>query len=213
MSGSNSPIERINVLGVGVSAINVALAVAEVKRWIKEGRREYVCVTGMHGVVESLHAEPLRVIHNHAGLVTPDGMPMVWLLWYHGHKNADRVRGADFMAAILEYGATQGWRHYFYGTKPETLAQLEARLKTRIPDLKIAGSLSPPFRELTPEEDEAIVAEINGSGADIVWVGTGQPKQEIWIDDKARRAGHADGAGFEGGGGDGGAALQFRALF
>ncbi len=181
MSGSKSPIERINVLGVGVSAINVALAVAEVERWIKEGHREYVCVTGMHGVVESLHAEPLRVIHNRAGLVTPDGMPMVWLLWYHGHKNADRVRGADFMSAILEYGATQGWKHYFYGTTPETLALLESRLKARIPELKIVGSLSPPFRDLTLEEDEAIVAEINASGADIVWVGLSTPKQERWM--------------------------------
>jgi N-acetylglucosaminyldiphosphoundecaprenol N-acetyl-beta-D-mannosaminyltransferase len=174
-------IQRINVLGVGVSAINMPLAVAEVERWITEGRREYVCVTGMHGVVESLHAEPLRRIHNRAGLVTPDGRPMAWLLWGHGHRSADQVCGAEFMAAILEHGAARGWRHYFYGTKPETLALLESRLKARIPELSIVGRLSPPFRELTPEEDAEIVTEINASGADIVWVGLSTPKQERWM--------------------------------
>ncbi len=121
------------------------MGVAEVERWITEGRREYVCVTGMHGVVESLHAEPLRRIHNRAGLVTPDGRPMAWLLWGHGHRDADQVCGAEFMAAILEHGAARGWRHYFYGTKPETLALLEARLKARIPELSIVGRLSPPL--------------------------------------------------------------------
>jgi N-acetylglucosaminyldiphosphoundecaprenol N-acetyl-beta-D-mannosaminyltransferase len=178
---STGMIPRINVLGVGVSALNLPLAVAEVERWITEGRREYVCVTGMHGVVESLRAEPLRQIHNRAGLVTPDGMPMAWLLWWHGHRGADRVCGAEFMGAVLEHGTARGWRHYLYGTKPETLALLEAQLKARLPGLNIVGRLSPPFRELTPEEDEQIVADINTSGADIVWVGLSTPKQERWM--------------------------------
>jgi N-acetylglucosaminyldiphosphoundecaprenol N-acetyl-beta-D-mannosaminyltransferase len=180
MSGT-STIPRINVLGVGISAINIPLAVAEVERWITECHRHYVCVTGMHGVVESLRAEPLRRIHSRAGLVTPDGRPMAWLLWWHGYRRADQVCGAEFMEAVLEHGATRGWRHYFYGTKPETLALLEARLTARIPGLSIVGRLSPPFRELTPVEDAAIVAEINASGADIVWVGLSTPKQERWM--------------------------------
>jgi N-acetylglucosaminyldiphosphoundecaprenol N-acetyl-beta-D-mannosaminyltransferase len=175
------PIARINVLGVGVSAVNIELAVAEVERWIAEEQREYVCVTGMHGAVESLRSEPLRHIHNQAGLVTPDGRPMAWLLWGHGHRNADQVCGAEFMEAILEHGTTRGWRHYFYGTKPETLALLEARLTARFPKLQIVGRLSPPFRALTAEEDAEIVADINASGADIVWVGLSTPKQERWM--------------------------------
>jgi N-acetylglucosaminyldiphosphoundecaprenol N-acetyl-beta-D-mannosaminyltransferase len=174
-------IPRVNVLGVGVSALNLSLAVSEIARWIEEGRREYVCVTGMHGVVESLHAESLRRIHNGAGLVTPDGMPMAWLLWRHGHRRADRVCGAEFMGAVVEHGIAHSWRHYLYGTKPETLALLEAQLKARFPKIEIVGRLSPPFRELTPEEDEQIVADINASGANIVWVGLSTPKQERWM--------------------------------
>jgi N-acetylglucosaminyldiphosphoundecaprenol N-acetyl-beta-D-mannosaminyltransferase len=180
-SPGTRPVPRINVLGVGVNALNLALAVGEVERWITERRREYVCVTGMHGVVESLQSEPLRQIHNRAGLVTPDGRPMVWLLWGHGHRNAGQVCGAEFMEAVLAHGVTRGWRHYLFGTKPETLALLEARLKARLPELKIVGRFSPPFREITPEEDARIVEEINGSGADIVWVGLSTPKQERWM--------------------------------
>jgi N-acetylglucosaminyldiphosphoundecaprenol N-acetyl-beta-D-mannosaminyltransferase len=174
-------IPRINVLGVGISAIDVPLAVSEIGRWIDEGRREYVCVTGMHGVVESQSAEPLRQIHNRAGLVTPDGMPMVWLLWWHGFRNADRVCGAELMGAVFDEGAVRGWRHYLYGAKQETLDLLEAQLKQRIPDAKIVGRLSPPFRELTTAESAQIVDEINASGADIVWVGLSTPKQERWM--------------------------------
>ena len=181
LSGAGG-IPRINVLGVGVSALNLSLAVSEVQRWIDGGRREYACITGMHGVVESLHEEPLRRIHNRAGLVTPDGMPMAWLLWWHGHHDADRVCGAEFMGAVIQHGLARGWRHYLYGTKPETLALLEERLKARFPNIEIVGRLSPPFRELTPEEDEQIVADINASGADIVWVGLSTPKQERWMD-------------------------------
>jgi N-acetylglucosaminyldiphosphoundecaprenol N-acetyl-beta-D-mannosaminyltransferase len=174
-------IPRINVLGVGVSAIDVKLAVAEIEHWIAEGKREYVCVTGMHGVVESQSAASLREIHNRAGLVTPDGMPMVWLLWWHGHREADRVCGAELMAAVFEQGGRRGWRHFLYGAKPETLSRLEANLRQRVPDAKIVGRLSPPFRELTPDERVRIVDEINASGADIVWVGLSTPKQERWM--------------------------------
>jgi N-acetylglucosaminyldiphosphoundecaprenol N-acetyl-beta-D-mannosaminyltransferase len=155
--------------------------VSEIGRWIDEGQREYVCVTGMHGVVESQSAAPLREIHNRAGLVTPDGMPMVWLLWWHGHRQADRVCGAELMGAVFDEGEKRGWRHYLYGAKPETLSLLEARLKQRVPDAKIVGRLSPPFRELTPEESAQIVDDINASGADIVWVGLSTPKQERWM--------------------------------
>lgn len=174
-------IERVNVLGVGVSAVNVSVTVAEVERWISEGRREYVCVTGMHGAVESLRAETLRRIHNRAGLVAPDGMPMVWLLWWHGHRRADRVCGIELMPAVLQHGVGRGWRHYLYGTTPATLALLEARLKAKMPGLNIVGRLSPPFRALTDEEDSAVLADINASGADIVWVGLSTPKQERWM--------------------------------
>ena len=176
-----SVIPRANVLGVGVSAIDIPRAIAEMESWIDAADREYVCVTGMHGIVESQRATPLRLIHNRAGLVTPDGMPLVWLLWWHGYHHSDRVYGPDLMMATLAHGASRGWRHFLYGARQETLDLLEARLKQRVPGLNIVGRFSPPFRDLTPEEDAEIVERINASGADIVWVGLSTPKQERWM--------------------------------
>jgi N-acetylglucosaminyldiphosphoundecaprenol N-acetyl-beta-D-mannosaminyltransferase len=172
---------RINVLGVGVSAIDIPAAVAEIEAWIRDDRREYVCITGMHGIMESQRAPELIQIHNRAGLVTPDGMPLVWLLWWHGHRRADRVYGPDLMAAVFEAGRRQGWRHFLYGARPETLARLEANLRAHFPGALIVGRYSPPFRPLTEEEDAAVTAMICASGADIVWVGLSTPKQERWM--------------------------------
>jgi N-acetylglucosaminyldiphosphoundecaprenol N-acetyl-beta-D-mannosaminyltransferase len=172
---------RINVLGVGVSAINIPIATEEIGRWIVEDRREYVCVTGMHGIVESSRDAELKRIHNRAGLVTPDGMPLVWLLWWYGHRVADRVYGPDFMSAVFERGVRGGWRHFLYGARPETLERLEANLRARFPGCLIVGKYSPPFGPISQEEDEKIVSAIQQSDADIVWVGLSTPKQEIWM--------------------------------
>ena len=120
--------ERINVLGVGVSAINMASALGHMERWIVARQRQYVCITGVHGVMESQRDAELRRIHNAAGLVTPDGMPMVWLLWAGGYRTAERVYGPDLMLAVLELSVARGYRHFFYGASETTLARLEANL-------------------------------------------------------------------------------------
>jgi N-acetylglucosaminyldiphosphoundecaprenol N-acetyl-beta-D-mannosaminyltransferase len=174
-------IEQANILGIGVSAINIPMAVDEIDRWISENRREYVCVTGMHGVMESQRAEEIRRVHNAAGLVTPDGMPLVWLLRWFGHRHADRVYGPDLLSAVFERARVRGYRHFLYGSTPETLHRLEARLTACFRGAEIAGRISPPFRALTSAEDGAIVATINQSGADIVWVGLSTPRQELWM--------------------------------
>ena len=173
--------ERINVLGVGVSAINMASALGHMERWILARQRQYVCITGVHGVMESQRDAELRRIHNAAGLVTPDGMPMVWLLWAGGYRTAERVYGPDLMLAVLELSVARGYRHFFYGASETTLARLEANLRHRFPGLRIVGSHSPPFRPLTPGEDAAVVEMINAARPDVVWVGLSTPKQERWM--------------------------------
>ncbi len=174
-------IQRESVLGVGVSAINMELALSEVGDWIRQGSSRYVCVTGVHGVMESQRSEELRRIHNGAGLVTPDGMPLVWLLRAAGHRRADRVYGPDLMLALLEAGCAQGYSHFFYGASNKALDLLQHRMSDRFPGLNIAGAYSPPFRPLTQDEDEDVIERINRSGADIVWVGLSTPKQERWM--------------------------------
>lgn len=172
---------RVSVLGVGVSAIGMDEAVGTIGRWIAERSRSYVCVTGVHGVMESQRDPALCRIHNRAGMVTPDGMPLVWLLKHAGHRHADRVYGPDLMEAVFARSAAHGWTHYLYGSSEESLARLEANLLNRFPGARIVGRFSPPFRPLTEAEDAGIVARINASGADIVWVGLSTPKQERWM--------------------------------
>jgi len=172
---------RVDVLGVGISAIDPDDALGEVTRWIDNGHQHYVCVTGVHGVMESQGDAELLRIHNESGLTTPDGMPMVWAARVAGAKNTKRVYGPDLMLAVCERAAQRGWGCFLYGATDEVLDQLRSNLSGRFPGLKIVGAHSPPFRALTPEEDAAVVREINESGAQIVWVGLSTPKQERWM--------------------------------
>lgn len=180
-SSRRNPIARVDVLGVGISAINPAEALDEITRWIDEGSRHYVCVTGVHGVMESQRNPDLLRIHNDSGLTTPDGMPMVWASRLAGAANVERVYGPDLMLAVCERAARLGWGCFLYGATDEVLAQLRHNLTDRFPGLRIVGSHSPPFRALTEEEDADVVREINESGAQIVWVGLSTPKQELWM--------------------------------
>src|SRR6266576_6100967 len=112
---STDSITRANILGVGVSAINMAQALDTVDAWIKRRHQHYVCITGVHGVMESWRDESLRHIHNAAGLVTPDGMPLVWLSRLMGFRQVERVYGPDLMLAVCERSISCGYRHFFYG--------------------------------------------------------------------------------------------------
>ena len=131
--------------------------------------------------MECQRDKKLKQVLNHAGMVTPDGVPLVWLCRLQGHKNTRRVYGPDLLLAACERSLTTGWKHYFYGGAPGVAEKLIANLEKRFPGLPVAGFDTPPFRPLTPEEDRAAVEQINASGADIVWVGLGAPKQEYWM--------------------------------
>jgi N-acetylglucosaminyldiphosphoundecaprenol N-acetyl-beta-D-mannosaminyltransferase len=174
-------IPRANILGVGVSSLDMPAAVSAIEQWILRGERHYVCITSVHGVIESQYDESLRRIHNNAGMVTPDGMPLVWVSRLMGFHRTQRVYGPDLMLAVCERAQQRGFRHFFYGGGPGVTQRLIERLSKRYPALKVAGSYSPPFRPLTPNEDRDVVEQINSSGADIVWVGLSTPKQERWM--------------------------------
>lgn len=178
---SCAAISRANILGVGVSAINLPIALDTIEDWITRREPNYVCVTGVHGVMESHRSPELREIHNRAGLVTPDGMPLVWLSRLMGFHEAARVYGPDLMLAICERSIARGWRHFLYGGAPGVPELLAKKLSERFPGIEIAGMYSPPFRPLSATEDRDVVARINDSGADIVWVGLSTPKQERWM--------------------------------
>ena len=178
--GGASP-PRVDVLGVGVSAIRMADAVETCAAWIAARRRHYVCVVPAHSVMDCRADAALREIVNRAGLVTPDGMALVWLLRLRGHRRTERVYGPDLMLALCERSPERGWRHYFLGGEAGVAETLAARLAVRFPGLTVAGTLSPPFRALTDEEDAALCRSVNEARPDIVWVGLGSPKQEQWM--------------------------------
>ena len=186
-SGTIAPPERVNVLGVGVSAITMAQAVALIDAWVAADERQYVCVTGVHGVMESQSDPSLRTIHNSAGLVTPDGMPLVWLSRAWSGRPVERVYGPDLVLACCDTFVAKGHRHYFYGGAPGIPERLADRLQQRFPDMCVAGTWSPPFGELPSLPDSATVERINAARPDIVWVGLSTPKQERWM---ALYAGH-----------------------
>jgi len=173
--------DRVDILGVGVSPINLDDAIATIERWISEGSRNYVCVTGVHGVMESRRDQRLRRIHNDAGMVTPDGMPLVWFSRFCGKSRTDRVCGTDLMRKMTAVSSQRGYRQFYYGGAEGVADKLKQALITAHPMLDVAGTLCPPFRELTPEEDRAVVAAINAARPDIVWVGLSTPKQEFWM--------------------------------
>lgn len=175
------PVAWMNLLGVRVSAVNMTTAVGGILQAIREGRKGYVCLRDVHGVVRCQSDPALRQAHNRAFMVTPDGMPLVWALHGAGHKAADRVYGPDLMLALFDQGRAEGLRHYLYGTTPEVLERLSASLLERFPGAEIVGTYSPPFRKLTDDEADEIAATINESRADIVWVGLSTPKQELWM--------------------------------
>ncbi len=180
-------VHRVNLLGVGVSAIDMDQALARIGGWMDRREQHYVCVTGVHGIMESQRDAALRSIHNGAGLVTPDGMPLVWLSHFYGHSQVDRVYGPDLMLACCRQFLGRRTRHFFYGGAVGVGSRLAQRLQASFPGLVVAGTYTPPFSALGPAEDAAIVRDINTSEPDIVWVGLSTPKQERWMADHVGR--------------------------
>jgi N-acetylglucosaminyldiphosphoundecaprenol N-acetyl-beta-D-mannosaminyltransferase len=172
---------QANILGVAISPVNMQLAVNRILEWLKTETNAYVCVTSVHGVIESQADEQLRSIHNRAGMVTPDGMPLVWMMRSQGFDECSRVYGPDLLPAVIEETVELGYSHFFYGASQKTLDSLQANLQLHYPGLVIAGTYSPPYRALTSEEETEIGERINNSGAAIVWVGLSTPKQEKWM--------------------------------
>ena len=172
---------RVNILGVGIHAVNPDEAVDRIERFVAKGGAHYVCVSNVFSIMMSQRDAEFRRITNEADLAVPDGMPLAWLARWHGHEQRDRVYGPDLMLGCCQRSLKTGTSHFFYGGArgvPELLAQ---NLTARFPGLKVAGCYSPPFRPLTPAEDEDVVRMINDSGADMLWVSLGAPKQERWM--------------------------------
>jgi len=182
-----SAIPRANVLGVGVSAINLDMALQRIAHALESRTKGYICVTGVHGVSEAQRDPVLRAILNRALLNTPDGMPMVWVGRLQGFRHMARVYGPDLMLAVCEYTAAHGHTHFLYGGGEGVAQELQRRLEARFPGLRVVGTYTPPFRALNAAEIEDLTRRVARVKPDIFWVGLSTPKQERFMAEFWRR--------------------------
>jgi N-acetylglucosaminyldiphosphoundecaprenol N-acetyl-beta-D-mannosaminyltransferase len=169
------------VLGIRVSPTNYASATSQITNWALAGESRGVIATGVHGVMEAHDSPDFKKILNTADMITPDGMPLVWMLRLKGVKGQTRVYGPTLMLHVIAMAAREKIPVGFYGANDQTLQKLITRLSARYPDLKVAYAFSPPFRPLVKQESDQITRDIAASGVRILFVGLGCPKQELWM--------------------------------
>lgn len=170
------------ILGTTIHPTTYRDATALILGWAARAESRVVCLANVHMVMEAYDDPTYQAAVDGADLVAPDGMPLVWILKWIGHDVKDRVYGPTLMLRVLEAAARQGVPVGFYGASPDVLDALIANMRQKFPGLCVAYSCSPPFREQTLDEDNAVVGNINASGARILFVGLGCPKQERWMD-------------------------------
>ena len=173
--------KRVNVLGVGLSVLNLGTALEAIAAAVRDRRKGYICVTGVHGVMEAQTDENFRHILNNAFLCTPDGMPMVWMGKLRGNAEMRRVYGPDLMLDVCAWSEQSGCRHFFYGGAEGVAELLAQKLKDKFPKLEVAGTYTPPFRPLNDGEVKSLQEQIRNARPDMLWVGLSTPKQEKFM--------------------------------
>ena len=169
------------ILKTNINVTNIDEAVGYIDKYLEQMRGEYICISNVHTTVTAYRDEEYRKVQNGSILNMPDGKPLSIVQKLRGYTQAGRVPGPDLMPAIFKLSEKKGYRHYFYGSTPETIEKLGIRLKEAYPRLQIVGMYSPPFRPMTVEEDAEIIEQINETKPDFIWVGLGAPKQERWM--------------------------------
>ena len=190
--------KRVNVLGVGISSINLDTASEIINAAIRSELQGYVGVTGVHGVTEAQSDPSFKRILNNTFLNTPDGMPMVWYGKILGHEGISRVYGPDLMLRICSESVENGIRHFFFGGREGVAEKLRDELTKKFPGLEVVGTYTPPFRPLTEDEEISVRDLINSSGAHCVWVGLSTPKQEKFMSNILGKFGKGGDRSFQG---------------
>lgn len=185
-----SQIPTCNIMGVNIASINMEWLLEYLDKNIDLLHGDYICVSNVHTTVTSFEEPDYCAVQNGGIMAIPDGGPLSTVGRKRGHKNMERTTGPSLMGEIFKVTAEKGYRHFFYGSKQETLDQLQRMLNEEYPGIQIAGMYSPPFRPLTDEEDVAVIKVINDAKPDFVWIGLGAPKQENWM---AAHQGRIDG--------------------
>ena len=174
-------MDRANVLGVGVHAIDIGRAADRIERALTSGKRGYVCVTGVHGVMEAQNDPEFKAILNHSLLTVPDGMPTVWVGKLQGLRSMKRVFGPDLMVEVCARSVQKGYTHFLYGGAPSVAEELKQVLLSKFPGINVVGTYTPPFRPLTEREFVQLKSQIGEANPDFLWIGLSTPKQERFM--------------------------------
>jgi len=170
-----------NVLNIRVDAIDMERAVRKFCKILRDERKGYVCVAGVHGIMEAQRSRALAEVYAQADLTIPDGMPLVWVGHAQGYRDMQRVTGPDFMLRIFHQSEYSGTTHYLYGGEAGVADQLREIMCRRFPGARIVGSRTPPFRDLNKSEERELIEEIRFLHPDVIWVGISCPKQELFM--------------------------------
>jgi N-acetylglucosaminyldiphosphoundecaprenol N-acetyl-beta-D-mannosaminyltransferase len=173
---------KANVLGLAIDAVNIEQALVRIEENLRLQRKGYVCLAGVHGVMESRRNPSLARIFADAALVAPDGMPTVWVGHHQGHPDMERVAGPDLMLEVISRQEFRGYSHFLCGGKQGVAEELRDQLIARYPEVCIAGTYTPPFGPISPAQEAELLSAINCVHPDIVWVGISTPKQEQFMD-------------------------------
>jgi N-acetylglucosaminyldiphosphoundecaprenol N-acetyl-beta-D-mannosaminyltransferase len=166
---------------VGVHSVTPEQTLLLIDAALQQRARGFVSVTGVHGVMEAARSADFRALLNRSFLVTPDGMPTVWVGRLQGYSGMQRVYGPDLMLSVCRHSVRRGHRHFLYGGKPGVAERLRDKLNACFPGLNVVGVYSPPFRPLTPAEEDELIALFDVAQPDITWVGLSTPKQERFM--------------------------------
>ena len=173
--------KRVDVLGVSIDPANMEQAAGAIRQLLDQGQKGFICMVGVHGVMEAQRDPDLAAIYDAATLMLPDGMPTVWVGHWQGFGEMRRVTGPDLMLEIFRRPEFSGVRHYLYGGKAGIAEELKQSLTRRFPHAQIVGHYTPPFRDLNVQEWESLRAEIQRLKPDIIWVGISTPRQEKFM--------------------------------
>ena len=174
-------IPTCNILGVNIAAINMEWLLDYTQKNIKQLSGNYMCVSNVHTTITAYDDPEYLEVQNGGIMAIPDGGPLSTLGRKRGFDNMRRTTGPSYMEEIFKISVQKGYRHFFYGSTEETLNKMKQELKDKYPGLQIVGMYSPPFRELTEQEDKEVINMITEKVPDFVWVGLGAPKQEKWM--------------------------------
>ena len=176
-----------SVTGFPISTLSFDRQVSVIINWARAKVSRVVCVSNVHMLMEGHWNKAFAHVLMTADLLTPDGMPLVWITSLIKGRSQDRVAGMELMLALCEQAQATGVEVFLFGSTDEMLTKIQRRLAEDFPRLRIAGVESPPFRQVSPAEDEATVARIHASGASLVFVSLGCPKQERWMSEHRGR--------------------------